>query len=446
MATDDPEDFDALFDRAFTPAGVPGAVAPRAAPFVPPAAPSPPPPPAPAPPAPAPAAPSVDATQPLNRFIAAPAPRERRAADVTGPISKVETITVGILLTDQEGIVKSANAVARRIFGGPEGSLEGRPVAEVFPDGDALVVAEQLEAVRAGRAPAEVDLAIPTPRGPLSVRLSVKGRFDEEKHLREVLFTLREVAGDPGLDVRIRAAKVDALAELGVELGREVGPILSRVGDALRTAQRMLEPAAAGVSEQEREALRATIADATAGLLRLQEAFAELDRFAFDLPMKIEPVDPSAVFARAEALLARSLRARRVKVRNEMDEPAPRVMADTSRLTEIFVNLLRNARNAILKRFESADETSPGTVRRLVVVESFVKGSYVCITLTNNGVPIPAAEVERIFVPSMAAKDRRGGVGLPETAALMKEMGGAIQCQAVEDQGTRFLLTFRKAD
>jgi two-component system nitrogen regulation sensor histidine kinase GlnL len=135
-----------------------------------------------------------------------------------------------------------------------------------------------------------------------------------------------------------------------------------------------------------------------------------------------------------------------VKVRNEMDDPAPRVLADASRLTEIFVNLLRNARNAIAKRFETADETSPGTVRRIVAVESFVKGPYVCITLTNNGVPIPPAEQERIFLPIVSGRGGRGGVGLPETAAMMKEMGGAIQCQSMEEQGTRFLLTFRKAD
>lgn len=428
MAADEPEDFDALFDRAFTPAGIPAAVPPRSAPH---------------------GGASAAETGPINRFVAAPAPREKRAADVTGPISRVETITVGIVLTDLDGGLKSANAVTRRLFGGGEGMVAGALFPELFGAADRPRIATMLEEVREGRVPAEADVTLPSSRGPQAVRVSAKGRLDEEKKKpKEVLWTLREAGGgDPALDVRIRAAKVDALAELGLELGREMGPIVSRVTEALRSAQRMLEPAATGVTAEERELLRATIADATTGLLRLQEAFAELDRFAFDLPLRLEPVDPAAVFARAEALLARSLKARRVKVRNEMDEPAPRVLADASRLAEIFVNLLRNARNAIAKRFESADETAPGSVRRLVVVESFVKGPYVTIVLTNNGVPIAAAEQERIFLPSVAARDKRGGgVGLPETAALMNEMGGAIHCQSVEDQGTRFLLTFKKAE
>lgn len=440
MGSDDPEDFDALFDRAFTPSGIPASMPPRATPAnsATPAASG---------VAPAASASSSLETGPINRFIAAPAPsaRERRALDATGPISRVETITVAILLSETDGTVRSANAVAKRLFGA-DPPLEGRPVLGLFPEESQAALRTLLDEVRAGKTTGEVDLAIATPRGPLSVRLSVKGRLDEEKTLKEVLWTLREVAGDPGLDVRIRAAKVDALAELGLELGRELGPIVSRVTETLRTAQQMLAPSPSGVTEQERELLRATIAEATAGLLRLEEGFAELDRFAFDLPLKIEPIDPAVVFGRAESLLSRSLKARRVKVRNEMDEPAPRILADASRLAEIFVNLLRNARNAIVRRFESADETAPGTVRRLVVVESLVKGPYVCIALTNNGVAIPAAEQERIFLPNVAGRDRRSGVGLPETAAMMKEMGGAIQCQAVEDQGTRFLLTFRRVE
>jgi hypothetical protein len=37
-------------------------------------------------------------------------------------------------------------------------------------------------------------------------------------------------------------------------------------------------------------------------------------------------------------------------------------------------------------------------------------------------------------------------MGLPETASLMREMGGAVRCQPLGEVGTRFILTFRRAD
>ena len=193
--------------------------------------------------------------------------------------------------------------------------------------------------------------------------------------------------------------------------------------------------------------LRARIADASSGLLRLDHVVAELDRFASIPPLKVEPVDPSLLLTRAETLLARSLRANRIRVRNDMDDPPPRILADAARLTEIFVNLIRNARNAIQRRYgeEGADMTGAG--RRLIVVESFMKPPWVILSVTNNGVPIPSSEVERVFVPSVSLREaHRPWIGLPETAALVKMMGGAVRCQALEDEGTRYVLTFRKAD
>jgi signal transduction histidine kinase len=71
----------------------------------------------------------------------------------------------------------------------------------------------------------------------------------------------------------------------------------------------------------------------------------------------------------------------------------------------------------------------------------------VILSFTNNGAPIPPSEVERVFLPSVGRGEaRRPWIGLPETAALVKMMGGAVRCQALEDEGTRFVLTFRKAD
>ena len=369
--------------------------------------------------------------------------RPQRAGDVS---SIVEALTMGILISDAHGIVRASNRAARRMLGIPESTMSGIRIAELFATADRSALGPLLEGALHGRAAKEIDLVANGGQGPVPARVAATGRFDADHRLKEVVWTFRESGpADPSIEVRVLQTRTDLLAELGLELAREIGPIGLRVSEALLGARQILDQA--GAQGALADQLRARIADASTGLLRLDQAVAELERFAAVPPLKVEALDPALLLGRAETLLSRSFRANRIRVRNDMDDPSPRILADSARLTEIFVNLLRNARNAIQKRYgdEGADMTGAG--RRLVVVESFVKPPWVILSVTNNGVPIPASEVERIFLPSVGRADpRRPWVGLPETAALVKMMGGAVRCQALEDEGTRFVLTFRKAD
>lgn len=402
---------------------------------------------APATPPKAAAAPKTPAPPPTTRSVV-PLP-EPGAADVPTPgpgaPSLAEALPLGIVLSDASGIVRSANAMARRLFAAEGSSLEGRRVIELFEAVERTSLASLLEDAFRGRPTREVALAAANPAGSLAVRVSAAGRFGPDRKLTQVVWTVREAGVSPAaLEVHVHSGKQEALAELGMELGREVSPLLVRLTEALVSVQRVLST---GAEEPpaEREAIRLKIADALAGLLRLSEVVTELERFAATAPLKLEPVDPAEVLERAQKLLARMLKGARVRVRNDMDEPAPRVLADAPRMVEIFVNLLRNAKNAISRRFDGDLDASSGT-KRLIVVEAFVKDPYVALVVTNNGLPVPPADQERILLPSFQSRDgEKSGLGLPETAALLKQMGGAIRCESLGDKGTRFILTLPKA-
>ena len=388
-------------------------------------------------PIPAGGGPSSESTGPIEAPLS-PAPSG-------GGPSLAEALPLGIVLSDASGLVRSANAMARRLFGEENAALEGRRVIELFDAVERGQLAGLLEDAFRGRPSREVSLTATNPAGGVAVRVSAAGRFGPDRKLAQVVWTVREAGvNTAALEVQVHSGKQEAIAELGMELGREVSPLLVHLTEALVSVQRVLtsgseEPLA------EREAIRVKIADALSGLLRLSEVVTELERFAATAPLKLEAVDPSEVLERAQKLLGRMLKTARVRVRNDMDEPAPRVLADAPRMAEIFVNLLRNARNAISRRFEADPDASSGT-RRLIVVEAFVKDPYVALVVTNNGVPVPASDQDRIFLPSFHARDpEKSGVGLPESAALLKQMGGAIRCESLGDKGTRFILTLPKA-
>jgi nitrogen-specific signal transduction histidine kinase len=387
----------------------------------------------------------VPAAGPASRESTGPLEAPVSLVPGAGATSLAEVLPLGILLSDASGLVRNANAMARKLFGSDGPGLEGRRVIELFETGEKGQLAGLLEDAFRGRPTREVPLTVANPSGGLAVKVSAAGRFGPDRKLTQVVWTIREAGVSPAaLEVQVHSGKLEALAELGVELGREVSPLLVRLTEGLVSVQRVLS-SGGEESPAEREAIRVKIADSLSGLLRLSEVVAELERFAATTPLKLEPVDPSEILERAQKLLGRGLKGAKVRVRNDMDEPAPRVLADAPRMAEIIVNLLRNARNAISRRFDADPEASAGT-RRLIVVEAFVKDPYVALVVTNNGLPVPTADQEKIFLPSFHARDpEKTGLGLPETANLLRQMGGAIRCESLGDKGTRFILTLPKA-
>jgi signal transduction histidine kinase len=80
-----------------------------------------------------------------------------------------------------------------------------------------------------------------------------------------------------------------------------------------------------------------------------------------------------------------------------------------------------------------------------VTVSARARGSDAVIVVQDQGVGIPADEVDRIFTPYFRASTARGapgtGLGLAGARAIVEQHGGAIQLHSVEGEGTTVTLT-----
>ena len=77
-----------------------------------------------------------------------------------------------------------------------------------------------------------------------------------------------------------------------------------------------------------------------------------------------------------------------------------------------------------------------------------VEGDYVIYTVKDNGIGIPEsaqARMFKIFNRMDNAKSFEGnGVGLSIVYRIMKRLGGNITYESKENEGTTFILTFKK--
>ncbi len=127
-------------------------------------------------------------------------------------------------------------------------------------------------------------------------------------------------------------------------------------------------------------------------------------------------------------------------------EPAPPVRASATQLQEAFIQLIQNARAAML----SAAAAAAGSANRggkLILEIKPLEERLVRVSIGDTGAGIQPENLSRIFDPFFTTKasgrsDAGAGLGLSFVHRIVEDNGGTIQVESAVGAGTRFLLTF----
>ncbi|MFB6263627.1 MAG: sensor histidine kinase, partial [Bradymonadaceae bacterium] len=124
---------------------------------------------------------------------------------------------------------------------------------------------------------------------------------------------------------------------------------------------------------------------------------------------------------------------------NGAPDELPEVRAHPSQLTQVLVNLLINAADAV-----DGEEEEGGCVElRATVGESEVR-----LSVADDGVGLDEEEQNRIFDPFYTTKEPGEGTGLGLAIAhrIMDRFGGDIRVRSEPGEGATFVLAFERAD
>lgn len=107
--------------------------------------------------------------------------------------------------------------------------------------------------------------------------------------------------------------------------------------------------------------------------------------------------------------------------------PLPLVVCAVNRISQVLVNLLVNAAQAIPDK-------------GIIQISTRHAGNEVQITISDNGCGIPADKLKRIFDPFFTTKPvgKGTGLGLSVSAGIIQDHKGRIEVQSVEGEGTSF--------
>lgn len=121
-------------------------------------------------------------------------------------------------------------------------------------------------------------------------------------------------------------------------------------------------------------------------------------------------------------------------VRVDLPANLPLVVADPVQLHRVFINLLKNAHEAM-------EGQSNPEIKLQVRTDS--TGDFIQINVTDNGVGIPADEIDKIWGTFHTTKGVKGhaGLGLPACRLILEHIGGHVSVVSQPGQGTTFTVS-----
>jgi signal transduction histidine kinase len=163
----------------------------------------------------------------------------------------------------------------------------------------------------------------------------------------------------------------------------------------------------------------------------VSESIARLHDFARTGTLALSAVRLDRIVAQAAALVEVDFQNSALPVNIRMSiADLPAVRGSVSELSLLFVNLLRNGRDAMPKG---------GTV----TITARQERKTVVVTVADEGLGISPAVRGRLFEPYFSTKGSRGtGLGLWLAAGTMERLGGSIRAVSRPRRGTQFVLKF----
>jgi PAS domain S-box-containing protein len=181
-------------------------------------------------------------------------------------------------------------------------------------------------------------------------------------------------------------------------------------------------------ADQRVDQIAAAIGDATDGAQRVRKIVQGLGSFTRSEEEKRVSLDLPDVLRAAIRLTANEVR-HRAQLVYELG-PAPRVVADDGRLTQVFINLIVNAAHAIPEG-RSADN-------RITLRTRTDELGRAVIEIADTGRGMPPEVQARAFDPFYTTKDVGGGTGLGLSIChgIISGLGGEIAIESAPDRGT----------
>ncbi len=229
----------------------------------------------------------------------------------------------------------------------------------------------------------------------------------------------------------LRAEQFAAAGRISAQVAHEIRNPLSSIGLNVE----LLEEAFAEARfsrENTRGEVREILSAVTREVDRLTEITEEYLRMARVARPTLMLEDLNAIVRSVVEFSREELSRSGVRVALRLEEALPPALADEGQLRQVFLNLLRNSREAMPDGGQ-------------ITVETRSREGQVEARFSDTGGGMSSETQQRIFEPFFSTKESGSGLGLSVCWQILKAHNGAIDCESHPGKGTRFAVALPRA-
>jgi two-component system nitrogen regulation sensor histidine kinase GlnL len=331
-----------------------------------------------------------------------------------GAYPGLDLLSTSVLLLDTNRCVLYANPAAENLLELSRSRITGTPVNALFADAGALSHAIE-HAIESGASYTEQEIELGISGKPrLHVTLTVT---PVEARDIALLLEFRHI------DQQLRVAREERLLEQGEanrELIRNLAHEIKNPLGGIRGAAQLLE------AELERPPLREYT----------QVIIGEADRLQSLVNRLLTPhrlptyahVNVHEILVRTKGVVQAEFPA--IPIVADFDTSLPEIEADAEQLSQAFLNIVRNAAQAL------TGATSDPLIRLVTRVARYVTLARrrhrlaIAVDVLDNGPGIAPALRDRIFYPLVSGREGGSGLGLMIAQTFVAQHGGTIECES----------------
>lgn len=334
----------------------------------------------------------------------------------------IEHLAIGIITFDKKGFIQHSNSTAKKLLGT-----------------DVLTHIKQLERIDEklyqtlnSIKPSERSLVpINTERG--EIQLSLKATSFSTKDNAMVILSIQDIKNE--LDEKEVESWMKLIRVLMHEIMNSITPITS-LSESLSNiysesgkpvSPEQITPKVISTTLQGLNVIK----DQGKGLLSFVESYRKLTRIPEPEKQSFRVAD---LLNRLKVLYDSREKGDKIKLSFSMKDPDLEIFADQNLISQVLINLIKNAKEAI-------ENTQEG---RVLVRAGTGPDLHPEICVIDNGPGISPENIDEIFVPFFTTRQDGSGVGLSISRQIMRMHGGNLKVRSSPGKETVFCLTFNR--
>jgi two-component system, NtrC family, nitrogen regulation sensor histidine kinase GlnL len=343
----------------------------------------------------------------------------------------------GVVAVDGEGKITFFNEAAEVLTEVSSAAAAAQPFEQIFKREPWLVdLVKRTHPPRQKRARGEGDFITRWGRK-TPVSITVSPLQDRQGHFVGTILLLRDIKHRKELEEDLkRADRLVLIGTLAAGLAHEIRNPLGGIKGAAQLLRR-----SADSSPSVRQFTDIMIREVD----RVDQLIEQLLDLSRPAQLTLAPVNIHEILEDVLLLEGQTAGDRDIHVRKRFDPSLPPIRADRAQLSQVFLNLVKNA-------FQSMAHTGTLTVTTRVETDYHIRGQdtgpnrFIWVDLADEGGGIREEDLPHIFSPFFTTKINGTGLGLATCYRIIKEHGGTIRVESTEGKGSTFKVSLVVAD